>query len=75
MASKEGKISLKPGNMKGLGQKKAPKLLGGKKAPAVLLKALGVGTGVNLHPMMLGKLVGHPDPKVRSAAKKLLGGF
>lgn len=77
--STRSKISLSPGNFKGLSagpkMSKPPKLMGGKKAPAIITNALGVHSTTGVSPMMLGKLVGHPDPKVRTAVRKMLSGF
>lgn len=73
MASKRGKISLSPGNFKGL--KQAAPLPRGKKPPKIIANALGIDSSMGVSPMTLGKLVGHPDPKVRTAVKKMLSGF
>ena len=70
---KRDTVSLKIGSMKGLSPKKAPKLLGGKKAPKKITDALGIHQSTNVSPMMLSKLLTHPDASVSAMAKRLMG--
>ena len=51
----------------------------GKEAPGlkfrerdILHKALGISPSVQLHPVMVQKLLTHPDPKVQAAAKQAI---
>lgn len=80
------KISLSPGNFKGLGIKKisnyrqnmkTPKLGGGEgiKPPAVIAKALGVDISMPVHKASVSKLTNHPDTNVAKAAQRLMKKF
>lgn len=71
MASKRGRISLKPGNMKGLSQGK-PALPRSRKPPKIVADALGLHSTTGASQAMLAKLMSHPNPKVVKAAKRLM---
>lgn len=73
------KISLTPGNFKGMKiqrnyNAKPPKIGGGMgiKPPAVIAKALGVNINMPIHSAAVAGLVNHPNADVARAAKKLM---
>lgn len=45
----------------------------GVSAPANIANALGIKTGMSIQPMMLSKLLNHPNLGVSSTAKRLMG--
>lgn len=77
---RKSKISLTPGNFKGMGiqrnyNAKPPKIGGGQGVvpPKKISDALGVSAGQPVHANALKQLFTHPDMGVSSTAKRLYG--
>lgn len=56
---------------------KPPKIGGGmgKKAPAIISKALGTAPGLPVHKASVARLIGHQNAAIAKAAQKLLKKF